>query len=224
MRRSAFFALSLLLAVSAAAATIQRYSLDEVRDHSAAIFTGHLVSSSTRPVLEGRAITTDYLIEVDDLIQGVAGARTTVSYMNAGRNGAPALEQGTEYLFFRSAEPNNTTIGWGQGLFRVEDVKSGDVTRKVLISYDGESLTIVNGELARGPRAIVADGRLITETAAAAQSEPKTSGAAVGMNANGTRAVRIRASSSTNATAQTPTYATLDDVKRFVAARPVADR
>src|SRR6476469_9152031 len=102
MRRSAFFALSVLLAVGAGAATIRRYSLDEVRDHSAAIFTGHVLSSSTRPVLEGRAITTDYLIEVDDLIHGVAGARTTVSYMNAGRNGAPALEQGTEYLFFRS--------------------------------------------------------------------------------------------------------------------------
>ena len=222
MRRSAFFALAVLFTVTAGAATIRRYSLDEVRDRSAAIFTGHVLSSSTRPVLDGRAITTDYLIEVDELIRGVAAARTTVSYMNAGREGAPALEQGTEYLFFRSAEPTNTTIGWGQGLFRVEEVKSGDATRKVLISYDGEALTLVNGELARGPRAIVAGGRFITETSAA-PSEAKTSSVVAGVNANGTRAVRMRASAAAKTT-QTTTWATLDDVKRFVAARPVADR
>ena len=222
MGRSASFALAVLFAVSAHAATIRRYSLDEVRDYSALIFMGHVTSSSTRPVLEGRAVTTDYVIEVDELIHGVAGATTTVSYMNAGRNGAPSLERGTEYLFFRSAEPNNTTIGWGQGLFRVEEVKWGDVSRKVFISYDGQALTLVDGHLARGPRAIVAGGRLITETASAAQSEPKTAGAAAGMNANGTRAVRMRASAATK-TSTTATYATLDDVKRFVAARPVAD-
>ena len=222
MRRSAFFALAVLFTVAAGAATIQRYSLDEVRDHAAAIFTGHVVSSSTRPVLDGRAMTTDYLIEVDELLHGVVGARTTVSYLNAGHEGAPALQPGTEYLFFRSAEPNNTTIGWGQGLFRIEDVKSGDVTRKVLISDDGETLTLVNGRLARGPRAIVAGGRLVTETAAAGQTEARTTGAAVGMNANGTRAVRTRPTAATNR-AQTTTYATLDDVRRFVAARPVAD-
>ena len=221
MRRSASFALAVFFAFTAGAATIRRYSLDEVRDHSSLIFTGHVLSSSTRSVLDGRAVTTDYLIEVDELIHGVAAATTTVSYMNAGREGAPALEQGTEYLFFRSAEPNNTTVGWGQGLFRVEDVKSGDAIRKVLISYDGEALTLVNGELARGPRAIVADGRLVTETAAA-QPEARTGSAAVGMNANGSAAMRMRVNAATNTT-RTTTYATLDDVKRFVAARPVAD-
>jgi len=58
MRRSAFFALAVLFTVTAGAATIRRYSLDEVRDRSSLIFTGHVLSSSTRSVLDGRAVTT----------------------------------------------------------------------------------------------------------------------------------------------------------------------
>ena len=89
MRRSLIAIAVFLVAVSASATVMLRHTLDQVRDRAQAIFTGRVVQSSLVPVMEGKLQATEYVIEVETLIEGAVGSTTTVAYLNAGYNGAP---------------------------------------------------------------------------------------------------------------------------------------
>ena len=200
------------LAIPASATVVLRYTLDQVRDRADVIFTGRVVSSSLVPVMEGRLRAMVYVIEVDDLLQGAVGSTTTVAFVNAGYNGSPSLQIGERYLFFKTGPQNNTTVGWGQGVYHIETV--GNQT--ILISGDGEPLVLADGKLARGAKVRVAGGMLVREAAEAMTSDPPDKlGAA--FNADGSLAPRVRTAPAV-AKSQSPVFATVNDVKHFVAA------
>ncbi|HEY3052637.1 MAG TPA: hypothetical protein VGK04_04535 [Thermoanaerobaculia bacterium] len=204
MRRSLIVIAVFLVAVSASATVMLRHTLDQVRDRAQAIFTGRVMQSSLVPVMDGKLQATEYVIEVETLIEGAVGKTTTVAYLNAGYNGSPLLEIGERYLFFKTGPQNNTTVGWGQGVYHIET--TGDQT--ILVSGDGESLVMVDGKLARGAS--------LRASAESTPSDPQDK-PGIAHNVDGTAAIRMRAAplASTN---EKPVFATLDDVRHFVAA------
>jgi len=70
-----------LLAVTASATTLRRFTLEEVRDRAESIFVGRVVSSSVRPIVNGQLVATDYTIEVQEVLAGKVAATTTVTYV-----------------------------------------------------------------------------------------------------------------------------------------------
>lgn len=190
--------------------TIRRYTLDEVRDNAEIVFTGHVVSSAPLPVMDGQLIATRYTVAVEEVLQGTAGKTTTITYLGAGQNGAPALLKGKRYLFFKTGQPNDTTVGWGQGLYEFETVATAGGSRTILVSGDGEPLVLQNGKLARGSRVAVAGGHLTADTMAS--SEPQD--AVTAFNADGSPAPRVAAP---RTIAAAPSFATFNDLRRFVA-------
>jgi hypothetical protein len=153
----------------AEAATVRRLALDDVRDQSASIFWGQVVDRTTRAGAEGKMAWTDYEISVTEHLKGIdPGVRTIVSFaggtvgdLSVGIAGVPRLTIGQNYVFFiqdGSLRPT-ATVGWGQGLFRIERVNLGGETRDILVSYDGEPLQITaGGEIARGPAVRIENG------------------------------------------------------------------
>jgi hypothetical protein len=204
MRRSLIAIAVFLVAVSASATVMLRHTLDQVRDRAQAIFTGRVVQASLVPVMEGKLQATEYVIEVETLIEGAVGQTTTVAYLNAGYNGSPLLEIGERYLFFKTGPQNNTTVGWGQGVYHIETVEN----QTVLVSGDGETLVIVDGKLARGAK--------LRASAETMPSDPQDK-PGIARNVDGTAAIRARTASAV-ATNERPAYATLDDVRHFIAA------
>jgi len=211
-----------LFVVTASATTLRRFTLEEVRDRAESIFVGRVVSSSVRPVVNGQLVATDYTIEVQEVLAGKVAATTTVTYLGGkqgqydmGVAGSPILESGGTYLFFRIGQPNNTTVGWGQGLYRVQTVQVGNETRTLLLSGDGEPLRMVDGKLSRGERMLVRDGALVKMASEPATADGKnTNGVATNYDGSPARAVRAVAA----AAAPTGAFATLDDVRSFVRA------
>ena len=200
-----------LLGVTASATTLRRFTLEEVRDRAESIFVGRVVSSSVRPVVNGQLVATDYTIDVQEVLSGGVGAQTTVTYL--GVAGSPILESGATYLFFRLGQPNNTTVGWGQGLYRVETARVNGEARTVLISGDGETLRMIDGKLTRGERMQLRDGALVKMAAEPSTADAKnTNGVATNYDGSPARAVRPVAA----AAAPSGTFATLDDVRDFV--------
>jgi hypothetical protein len=203
------------VAVVSPATTIQRYSLAEVRDLAEVVFTGHVVSSAPLPVLNGKAIATRYTVEVDEVLYGKVGRSTTITFLEAGRNGAPSLDEGTRYLFFKTGQPNDTTVGWGQGLYRFEAIKTAAGAQTILVSADGEPLVMNDGALARGRSIMVLDGHVITATPDGVINDPRdTHRRPFAFDGTAPRPV-VGARKSEVATPQT--FATFDDLKRFVA-------
>src|SRR5947207_2809967 len=198
MKRALSLLLVSLLAATASATTLRRFTLEEVRDRAESIFVGRVVSSSVRPVVNGQLVATDYTIEVQEVLAGKVGATTTVTYLGGkdgrydmGVAGSPVLESGATYVFFRIGQPNNTTVGWGQGLYRLESARVGGETRTVLISGDGESLRMIDGKLTRGERIQVRDGALLKMAAEPETAEAKnTNGVATNYDGTPARAVR----------------------------------
>lgn len=223
MKRTVLTVAICLFATTLMATSIRRYSLDEVRDHAEAIFTGSVVSSTVVPVLNGQLSATQYIIEVDEVLQGAVGHTTTVAFVRPGHDGAPALEEGKKYLFFKTGHPNDTTVGWGQGLYRFENIRSESGTRTILISGDGESLVLSGGKLARGPRVRVIDGHIraqsIERSAANRRDKDGTP-----FSLSGRAAPQRLAPAQTVTAGAPPAYATVQDVKRFVASAPARNR
>ena len=91
--------------------------------------------------------------------------------LDVGLSDVPSLEIGKRYvLFLQPGELHPTpTVGWGQGLFRVEQVVDGAANRTVIVSDDGDPLEIdAAGRLTRGPRVVIRGGAM----SAAAKVEP----------------------------------------------------
>ncbi|MBV9493931.1 MAG: hypothetical protein JOZ54_06775 [Acidobacteria bacterium] len=225
MRRFLSLAAVVAIAATASATTMRRYSLEEVRDHAEAVFVGKVVSSTVRPVMNGQLVATDYSIEVSDVLSGEVPAITTVTFLG-GKDahydvaipGSPALEAGRSYLFFRTKQPNNTTVGWGQGLYRIEKVKTAGAEQTVLISGDGELLRMSHGTLVRGEAVTVRDGALVKIASSDSQAGDARDTNGVAFNADGTPARRV--GPATAVAAEAPgTAATLEDVRIFVRSR-----
>ncbi|HSP16333.1 MAG TPA: hypothetical protein VLV78_16415 [Thermoanaerobaculia bacterium] len=222
MKRTVLSVAICLCASISFATSIQRYTLDEVRDRAEAIFTGSVISSTSVPVMNGQLSATKYMIEVDNVLQGAIGSTTTVAYVRPGYDGSPALQEGKRYLFFKTGHPNDTTVGWGQGLYAFETIKTESGSRTILVSADGEPLLMVNGRLARGARVRVIDGHIMAESMDRNASDPRDRiGGA--RNVDGTAAIRVVPAQAATAAAG-PTYATFDDLKRFVASGRVRNR
>jgi len=153
----------------AGAATVRRLQLDEIRDQSVSIFWGQVVDRTTRVGPEGKMVWTDYEVSVSEHLKGTdPGVRTIVSFAggtsgehSVGIPGVPHLSVGENYVFFiqEGTRRPTATIGWGQGLFRIERTTLGGITRDLLISFDGEPLQLSpDGRLERGPMVRVENG------------------------------------------------------------------
>jgi hypothetical protein len=225
MKRLLPLAMLLCLAASASATSMRRYSLEEVRDRAESVFVGRVVSSSVRPVMNGQLVATDYTIEVGEVLAGTVGATTTVTYLGGKDQhhdvaiaGSPSLESGRTYLFFRTAQPNNTTVGWGQGLYRVEKVQLNGAEQTVLVSGDGEMLRTSHGRLVRAESVEVREGALVKVAASSPNAGDARDTNGIALNADGTPA--RRAAPSTAMAAEAPgAIATMDDVRLFVRSR-----
>lgn len=220
MKRYVALFILLLLPITAAA-KMRRLTLEDVRDKADAIFIGRVTASSVRPVLNGSAETTDYVVAVSEVLYGAVGQTTTVSFFGSAKfhvEESPLLEQGREYVFFRTAKPANTTVGWRAGLFTVETAMVGKKNRTVFISGDGAPLLKVEGGLAQGDPVMLRNGKIVARTAPASVVEAR--------NTNAVPEGNVRFSPHRNvqpaARAQSGTFATLDDLRAFVRAKPLA--
>ncbi len=215
-------------------ATVRRFQLDEVRDRSVSVFWGQVVDRSTRIGTEGKMVWTDYEISVAEHLRGRdPGVRTVVSFaggtqgsLSIGIPGVPRLNTGDNYMFFiqeGSLRPT-ATVGWGQGLFRIERVNLGGTMRDIMVSYDGEPLQMTpEGTLERGSLVRVENGGVWDMTdrldpASVRMSDPEfTDGAG--------RAVDRQARPAPQATPILERrFATLDDLRMFVDGRISAQR
>lgn len=224
MKRIAAFVLALGLSMTASATTMKRYTLLEVRDAAETVFIGEAVSMSTRLVANGKFVATDYVINVKEVLSGNVGSTTTITFLGGKHGeremsitGSPSLEPGQTYVFFRTRQPNNTTVGWAQGLFRVETARVAGVNRPVLVSGEGLQLVLENGKVALGSRVDVVGGE-IRKVATHADEHSLDAPNALGtpMNADGTPARRVKPVQSNAIAIETP--ATLDDLRAFVRA------
>ena len=223
MKRFVSLFILLLLPITAAAKT-RRLTLEDVRDKADAIFIGRVTASSVRPVLNGSAETTDYVVAVSEVLYGAVGQTTTVSFFGSTKfrvEESLLLEQGREYVFFRTAKPTNTTVGWRAGLFTVETVMVDKKNRTVFISGDGAPLLKVGGGLAQGDPVMVRNGVIVARTAPASVVEARNTNAVPEGN------VRLKPRRNVQpvaGSAQRGTFATLDDLRAFVRARTVGSR
>ncbi len=226
MTRTRFFSIAaavLLVAAASNATTIRRLTLDQVRDNAESIFIGHVVSSTVRAVANGELQATDYVVEVSEVLYGRVPATTTVTYLGGPARAiedVPAPEVDRDYVFFRTEQPGNTTVGWGQGLFRIETASVNGVDRKVLISADGEPLMIANGALSRGRRVAVNGGKVVPLVTTESLVRQRVEGTAT--NADGSLAPAAKPVARVSSAATT--FATLDDLRAFVRMRATSSR
>lgn len=199
-----------LLAFAGFATSVRRYSINDIRDRADVVFMGRVLSSAPLSVMNGRLMATRYTVAVDEVLRGQTGRTTTITYVDA--DGAPRLVTGTRYVFFKTAEPNDTTVGWGQGVYHFETITTAAGAQTILVSADGEPLVMSNGTLTRGRRIRGADLEPVPE--------PNDRGAA--RNADGSPAKPVIRTPKTASAART--YATFDDLKRFVVAAKKRDR
>ena len=224
MKTRIFFWLVLALSLlpDARATSVRRMTLTEIRDLSDSVVLGIVVGSETRLGAEGRMVWTDYRLNVQKTLLGrerkslitvsVAGGRH--GNLDIGIAGAPELEVGETYvLFLEQDRPYAVpTVGWGQGLFRVREASVAGKSRSVLISYDGEPLEIRDGELQRGARAEIREGKLVRMPEA---QRPLRQAEPVGRNADGTAALAAP-SIDTGKAAPASRPATLDELQGFL--------
>lgn len=210
-------------------ASVRRYQLDEVRDQAVSVFWGQVVDKSTRIGPEGRMVWTDYEISVSEHLRGVdPGVRTTISFaggtrgdLSIGIPGMPRLEVGKTYVFFENKKSPegrsyaNGTIGWGQGLYRIERVTIDGIQKDVIVSYDGEPLEkSPDGRIMRGRRVALADGALYEPNLRRDDSATRMPNPTV-IGADGTP-VPQRYRSPEATPVRQRNYATLDDLRAFV--------
>jgi hypothetical protein len=176
----------------------------------------------------GKMVWRDYQIEVTESFAGtdlgpstiVSFAGGTVGGLSIGIAGSPYLEIGQHYLFFiQSGKDHPTaTVGWGQGLYRIEKVIIDNQPAQILVSYDGEPLELSgDGRLTRGPSIEVRNG-IVSDRAASSREELGTRVyATTFVSADGAVIPQPRpAAQSEAAVRPARTFATIDDVRLFI--------
>jgi hypothetical protein len=141
-----------------------------------------------------------------------------VSYLVS--EAAPQLVEGKSYVFFMGPEATHSTVGWAQGLYRIENVAQNGQTMPVLISGDNQPLLMTSsGEMRRGAVVEVRDGKLkpISASVSSWHSElPNAPGVADVAPGSAPAAGAPPPPPVSQSAAPITRYATLDDLRRFV--------
>jgi hypothetical protein len=120
------FLTSVLLIATVSATTLERLSVDSMVEKSTSIVRGKVVSSEGE--FRNGLIFTKYMIQVDESWKGNPGRLIEVFVPGGVANGlrqtitgAPALEQGEEFVLFlwAGASGRRQIIGLSQGMFNV---------------------------------------------------------------------------------------------------------
>lgn len=211
------------------ATRVQRQTLTELRDMAQAVIVAKVLGSETRIGAEGKMVWTDYRLEVRETMRGAQrGPQMTVSFaggrhghLDVGIAGVPVLEAGRTYVLFLGEEgPFPTpTVGWGQGLFRVEDVSVAGTRNTVLISYDNDPLELTAaGQIRRGGKVEVRDG-VLRALPEGRQLHPETPRQPdpVALNADGSAAAQTASRRAAgNPPVSERSFASLEDLRHFV--------
>ena len=221
------FVLVAALATQEAAwsATVRKLELTEVRDRAESIFAGTVTGITQRVGDTGKMVWTDYAIEVDDLLKGPArGASTTLSFaggtvgdLSIGVSDVPHLSVGDRCVFFVASGEHLAapTVGWGQGLYRIQEARTEDTSRQLLISFDGEPLQLAeDGRLLRGPTIQIEGGEIVETAHLTAEARRQRVSEPVWTGASGEVALQPAPLA-----AQAPParrFASYDDLKLFI--------
>ena len=138
---------------SAAAATLQQLSLDQMTQSSTAIVRARVTSSSAS--FTGSTIYTHYKLQISETWKGAPGTEVMLPGGVSGRYrqsfpGIPSLQTGAEYVLFlwTSAKTGIThVIGLNQGIYNVATLSDGSIQagRPVI----GETMLDANGRPVR---------------------------------------------------------------------------
>jgi hypothetical protein len=138
---------------SAAAATLQQLSLDQMTQSATAIVRARVTGSSAS--LTGSTIYTHYKLQISETWKGAPGAEVMIPGGVAGGYrqsfpGMPALQTGAEYVLFlwKSSKTGIThVVGLSQGIFNITPQADGslEVSRPVI----GETMLDANGRPVR---------------------------------------------------------------------------
>jgi hypothetical protein len=147
------FILALGACASAAAATLQQLSVDQMTQSATAIVRARVTGSSAS--FTGQTIYTHYQLLVSEVWKGASATEVTVPGGVAGGYrqsfpGVPALQIGSEYVLFLWKSPSTGivhVVGFSQGAFNVTTQSDGTVQAgRALI---GEALHDASGRLVR---------------------------------------------------------------------------
>ena len=147
---SRFIGLILVLwaCCSAAAATLQQLSLDQMTQSATAIVRARITGSSAS--FTGSTIYTHYKLQVTETWKGFSTTDVVLPGGVAGGYrqsfpGVPALQTGTEYVLFLWTSSTGMThlVGLSQGIFNVGQLTDG--TLQVSRAKIGENMLDANG-------------------------------------------------------------------------------
>ncbi len=223
--------LALLGTTAASAATVSRLELGEIRDQAVSVFEGQVVGMTQRVGETGKMVWRDYEINVTESFAGAdPGSTATVSFaggtvggLSIGIVGSPYLEIGKHYLFF--IEPGKdhpaATVGWGQGLYRIEKAIIDNQPRQILVSYDGEPLELSgDGRLMRGPSVEIRNGVVSDSATSRREDLGIRVNAPTFVSADGVVIPQPKPTAQNDAVVRPArTFATIDDVRLFIQRR-----
>lgn len=212
------------------ATRVRRLSLQQVREQSESIVVGQVAGATTRAGETGKMVWTDYQVKVIETLSGEPRSGVmTVSFaggeaggLNVGLADVPQLEAGRTYLFFLQKSEGKhypmPTVGWGQGLFRLETATIDGAKKNFFVSLDGEPLQMRDGKLARGAHIEIENGSVVTARQFSADApEPTRMSSPTVLNGDGSAApAPIQLRSTSPAQPQQRVFATLDQVRDFV--------
>ena len=148
------------------------------------------------------------------------GAKTTVSYFGSEKfrvDDVPQLVEGQEYLFFRTPQPTNTTVGWDRGLFALESAIVKGVQQTIIVSGTGIAVMNVDGALSFGDKILIRNGQIQVDSTI---SVPESKSSNAKSESGG---VRLLPAQPRRVAMKAPgTYATLDDLRTFVRLKSAA--
>jgi hypothetical protein len=138
---------------SAAAATLQQLSLDQITQNATAIVRARVTGSSAS--FTGSTIYTHYKLQISETWKGSPGAEVMLpgGVANGYRQsfpGVPTLQTGSEYVLYLWKSPTTGIthiVGMSQGIFNVTQQADGSI--QVARPLIGETMLDANGQLAR---------------------------------------------------------------------------
>ncbi len=148
-----FLGLVVVLCASAAAATLQQLSMDQLTQSATAIVRARVTGSSAS--FTGSTIYTHYKLQISETWKGSPGAEVMLPGGDAGGlrqafPGVPTLQTGAEYVLYlwKSSKTGITHIvGLSQGIFNV--TKEPDGSYQVSRPRIGETMLDAAGHLVR---------------------------------------------------------------------------
>jgi hypothetical protein len=177
MRRVWFgIAMTLVLALPAGASTFLEMSREEMVEKAGAVVAGRVVEVSSFWNLQGTAILTEAVIEVEDSILGRTPSHVKVRTFGGevGEHkivavGFPTFERNEKLLLFLEPEQDGAhkVLGYLQGEFRIRTDSRG---REIAVpTWESDTVRVLkaDGKPARAPRAVPFEDlkRQIRETA-----------------------------------------------------------